>query len=161
RHGMVPAVHAMLDGRDTMPRSGLAFMRELLDRTQGKARVASVGGRYFGMDRDNRWDRTEKWYNAAVRGVGPTSTDALDVIRSAYDRNETDEFVTPTTIVGNDAKAIAPMREGDAVICFNFRSDRMRQIVRSLTQRDFTGFDVRDRPKLSVATMTMYDQTFD
>jgi 2,3-bisphosphoglycerate-independent phosphoglycerate mutase len=161
RRGTMPAIHAMLDGRDTMPRSGLDFMRELLDRTRGKARVASVGGRYFGMDRDNRWDRTEKWYDAAVRGVGPTSKDPLGLIRSAYDRNETDEFVTPTAIVGDDGKALAPMHDGDAVICFNFRSDRMRQIVRSLTQPDFAGFDVRDRPTVSVATMTMYDQTFD
>src|SRR4051812_13257411 len=161
RMGAEPAIHAMLDGRDTMPRSGLDFMRGLLDRTKGKALVASVGGRYFGMDRDNRWERTEKWYNAAVRGVGPTSNDPLEVIRAAYNRNETDEFVTPTVIVGGDGKPVAPMRDGDAVICFNFRSDRMRQIVRTLTQPDFSGFDVRDRPAVSVVTMTMYDQTFD
>jgi 2,3-bisphosphoglycerate-independent phosphoglycerate mutase len=161
RLGTQPAIHAMLDGRDTMPRSGHGYMRDLIEKTRGKARVASVGGRYFGMDRDNRWDRTEKWYRVTVDGVGPTVTDPLEAIQAAYNRNETDEFVTPTVIVGADGKPVAPMRDGDAVICFNFRSDRMRQIIRALTQPDFKGFEVHDRPRLSVATMTMYDETFE
>lgn len=159
--GAKPAIHGMLDGRDTMPRSGIGYMRELLGRTRDKAEVASLGGRYFGMDRDNRWDRTEKWYRVTVEGVGPTARDPLEVIQAAYNRNETDEFVTPTVIVGEDGKPVAPMHDGDAVICFNFRSDRMRQIVRTLTQPDFTGFDTRNRPRLSVVTMTMYDETFE
>ena len=159
RLGAVPMIHAMLDGRDTMPRSGLGFMRNLVDKIRGKAWVASVGGRYFGMDRDRRWDRTEKWYRAAVQGVGPTAADPFTVIESAYARNETDEFVIPTVIV-KDGTPLGPMRDGDAVLCFNFRSDRMRQIVRSLTQPDFDGFDVKGRPKVHVATMTMYDETF-
>jgi 2,3-bisphosphoglycerate-independent phosphoglycerate mutase len=161
RLGTQPAIHAMLDGRDTMPRSGIGYMRELLGRIRGKAQVASVGGRYFGMDRDNRWERTEKWYRVVAEGVGPAAKDPLEVIQAAYNRNETDEFVTPTVIVGDDGKPLAPMRDGDAVICFNFRSDRMRQIVRVLTQSDFKGFDVRNRPGLSVVTMTMYDETFE
>src|SRR3982751_2067294 len=74
------AIHAMLDGRDTMPRSGLGYMRELLEKAQGKADIASVGGRYFGMDRDHRWERTQKWYESAVRGTGPAATDPLAVI---------------------------------------------------------------------------------
>src|SRR3712207_5012565 len=92
-------VHALTDGRDTMPTSGLGYMRELLEHAEGRARVASLGGRYFGMDRDKRWDRTEKWYRTAVQGVGPTGADPLAVIRAAYDRGETDEFITPTVIV--------------------------------------------------------------
>jgi 2,3-bisphosphoglycerate-independent phosphoglycerate mutase len=160
RLGTTPAVHAMLDGRDTMPRSGLGYMRELLDRARGKAIVGSVGGRYFGMDRDNRWERTSKWYDSAVRGVGPSATDPLEVIEAAYNRDETDEFVIPHAIVA-DGAPVAPMRDGDVVLCFNYRSDRMRQIVRALTDPKFSGFDVRDRPKLTVATMTMYDETFD
>jgi 2,3-bisphosphoglycerate-independent phosphoglycerate mutase len=112
------------------------------------------------MDRDKRWDRTEKWYRVAVDGVGPTGTDPLDVIRQSYERNETDEFIVPTVIV-SDGKAVAPMRDGDSVICFNFRADRMRQIVRALTDPNFDGFDVSSRPKLHVATMTSYDRTFD
>ncbi|HEY6220285.1 MAG TPA: 2,3-bisphosphoglycerate-independent phosphoglycerate mutase [Gemmatimonadaceae bacterium] len=160
RLGAVPMIHAMLDGRDTMPRSGLGYMRSLVERARGKAWVASVGGRYFGMDRDRRWDRTEKWYRAAVQGVGPSAPDPISVIEAAYNRNETDEFVTPTVVTDKDGKALGPMRDGDVVLCFNFRSDRMRQIVRSLTQADFDGFDVKRRPQVSLATMTMYDETF-
>jgi 2,3-bisphosphoglycerate-independent phosphoglycerate mutase len=154
------AIHALLDGRDTMPRSGLGYMRQLLEYAGDRAVVASLGGRYYGMDRDKRWDRTEKWYRAAVLGVGPQGTDPLEVIQAAYDRNETDEFVTPTVIV-RDGAAVAPMRDGDEVICFNYRADRMRQIVRCLTQPDFDGFDVSQRPAVHVSTMTSYDRTFD
>jgi 2,3-bisphosphoglycerate-independent phosphoglycerate mutase len=154
------ANHAMLDGRDTMPRSGLGYMRELLEHAAGKAVVASVGGRYYGMDRDKRWERTEKWYRVAVDGVGPTGTDPLEVIRASYERDVTDEFIVPTVIV-KDGAPVAPMRDGDVVICFNYRADRMRQIVRSLTDPDFDGFDVSRRPKLALATMTSYDRSFD
>jgi 2,3-bisphosphoglycerate-independent phosphoglycerate mutase len=154
------AIHALLDGRDTMPRSGLGYMRQLLDYARGRAVVASLGGRYFGMDRDKRWDRTEKWYRVAVLGEGPQGTDPVDVIQAAYGRNETDEFVTPTVIV-RDGQAVAPMRDGDSVICFNYRADRMRQIVRCLTQADFDGFDISQRPTVHVTTMTAYDRTFD
>jgi 2,3-bisphosphoglycerate-independent phosphoglycerate mutase len=155
------AVHALLDGRDTMPRSSLGYLRELLEYAGNRATVASLGGRYFGMDRDQRWDRTEKWYRAAVEGTGPTDADPLEVIQKAYERNETDEFITPTVITGSDGAARAPMRDGDALICFNYRADRMRQIVRALTQTDFDGFDPGRRPTLHIATMTAYDRTFD
>jgi 2,3-bisphosphoglycerate-independent phosphoglycerate mutase len=151
------AVHAMLDGRDTMPRSGLGYMRDLIDCAKGRAVVASLGGRYFGMDRDKRWDRTEKWYRAAVEGIGPTAEDPLHVIASAYERNETDEFITPTAIVKNGTP-VGAMHSGDAVICFNFRADRMRQIIAALTQLAFDGFDVTGRPELTVVTMTNYDR---
>jgi len=153
------AIHALLDGRDTMPRSALGFMRDLLSKTEGRATVASLGGRYFGMDRDKRWDRIEKWYRAAVEGVGPNNTDPLAVISASYERNETDEFIIPTVIT-RDGAPVAPMRDGDSVICFNFRADRMRQIVRALTDASFDGFDVTGRPRLYVATMTSYDRTF-
>ena len=153
------AIHALLDGRDTLPRSAYGFMQTLLAKAEGRARVASLGGRYFGMDRDQRWDRTEKWYRAAVTGTGPTGTDPLAVIQAAYDRNETDEFITPTTIV-EDGTPVAPMRDGDAVICFNYRADRMRQIVRVLTTDGFDGFSIADRPSVYLVTMTQYDQTF-
>jgi len=154
------AIHAMLDGRDTMPRSGLGYMRELLERAEGKAVVANVGGRYFGMDRDKRWDRIEKWYRVAVDGVGPSGTDPLEVIRESYERDVTDEFIVPTVIV-KDGKPVAPMHDGDVVVCFNYRADRMRQIVRALTDPSFDGFDVSERPKLELATMTSYDRSFD
>jgi 2,3-bisphosphoglycerate-independent phosphoglycerate mutase len=154
------AIHALLDGRDTMPRSSLGYMRQLLEYAKGRAAVASLGGRYFGMDRDKRWDRTGKWYRVAVQGVGPENTDPIEVIRTAYERNETDEFITPTVIT-RDGKPVAPIRDGDALICFNYRADRMRQIVRALTQADFDGFDTGERPKVDVVTMTAYDRTFE
>jgi 2,3-bisphosphoglycerate-independent phosphoglycerate mutase len=154
------AIQVMLDGRDTMPRSGLGYLERLMASANGRAVVASVGGRYFGMDRDHRWERTERWYRAAVLGAPPEATDPVAVVREAYERGETDEFVTPTTIVGPDGAALAPMRDGDAVICFNYRSDRMRQIVRSLAQPDFTGFARGRPPKVTIATMTLYDQAF-
>ena len=153
------AIHALLDGRDTLPRSGLGFMRELVARAGGRAHVASLGGRYFGMDRDKRWDRTEKWYRAAVLGIGPTATNPVEAIRAAYERGETDEFIAPTVIV-EGGTPVAPMRDGDAVICFNYRSDRMRQIVRAMTDPEFREFDVSGRPNISVTTMTSYDRTF-
>ena len=153
------AIHALLDGRDTLPRSAYGFMQTLLAKAGTRARVASLGGRYFGMDRDKRWDRTEKWYRAAVKGTGPTGTDPLAVIQAAYDRDVTDEFIEPHTIVANGAP-VAPMRDGDAVICFNYRADRMRQIVRVLTTDDFAGFSIADRPTVYLVTMTQYDQTF-
>jgi 2,3-bisphosphoglycerate-independent phosphoglycerate mutase len=150
----------MLDGRDTMPRSGLGYLELLMEKARGRATIGSVGGRYFGMDRDHRWERTEKWYRAAVLGTAPSATDPLALVRSAYERGETDEFIEPTTMVGASGAPLAPMRDGDAVICFNYRSDRMRQIVRALAQPDFSGFDVAGRPKTTVGTMTLYDQTF-
>jgi 2,3-bisphosphoglycerate-independent phosphoglycerate mutase len=155
------AIQVMLDGRDTMPRSGLGYLEELMAAAKGRATIGSVGGRYYGMDRDHRWDRTEKWYDSAVRGVGPSATNPLQVVRDAYARDVTDEFVVPTAIVDASGQPVAPMRDGDAVICFNYRSDRMRQIVRSLTVPGFDGFDVKDRPDVTVVTMTVYDQTFD
>ena len=154
------AIHAMLDGRDTMPRSGLGYLEELLTGAKGRATLASVGGRYFGMDRDHRWERIDKWYRAVVDGAGPTAVDPLALVAEAYSRGETDEFLTPTTLASEAGQAVAPMRDGDAVICFNYRSDRMRQIVRALTDPAFPGFDVSRRPTLFVVTMTLYDQTF-
>jgi 2,3-bisphosphoglycerate-independent phosphoglycerate mutase len=154
------AIHALLDGRDTMPKSALRFMMETIDRVRGRARIASLGGRYYGMDRDKRWERVKKWYDVSVRGVGPTTTDPLDAIRQAYGRGETDEFITPAVVADETGNAVAPMRDGDQVICFNFRSDRMRQIVRAMMDPSFDGFDVSDRPRLSLATMTSYDPTF-
>jgi 2,3-bisphosphoglycerate-independent phosphoglycerate mutase len=153
------AIHAMMDGRDTLPKSGLGYMQETLAAVKGKARVASVGGRYYGMDRDKRWPRTELEYRAAVDGVGPTATDALQAITAAYDRGETDEFIIPTVIV-EEGRPVAPMRDDDAVICWNYRSDRMRQLTRALADPAFDGFDVSARPKLHVATMTAYDPAF-
>jgi 2,3-bisphosphoglycerate-independent phosphoglycerate mutase len=153
------ALHALLDGRDTLPTSGLGFMRETLERAKGRAVVASVGGRYFGMDRDKRWPRTEKWYRAMAEGVGPRASDPLAAIQAAYDRGETDEFVTPV-VIERDGKPVATMKDGDGLILFNYRADRMRQIVRVLTEPGFDGFKIEKRPTLDIVTMTMYDEKF-
>ena len=154
------AVHMMLDGRDTAPRAGLGYVERLLPRLAGGARIASIGGRYYGMDRDKRWERTQRWYDTAVRGGAPKATDPLQVIRDAYAKNVTDEFVEPVTIVDNSGQPVGPMRDGDSVITWNFRSDRMRQIIRALTDLKFDGFAIAKRPVLHVATMTRYDETF-
>lgn len=153
------AIHALMDGRDTLPTNGYGYMQKTLARANGRAQVASLGGRYFGMDRDKRWERVKKWYDS-VMGVGPTTDDPLAAIRAAYDRGETDEFITPMAVV-KDGVPVAPIRDGDAIIGFNYRSDRMRQMVRALTQPDFAGFDISARPtRLHLATMTSYDETF-
>jgi 2,3-bisphosphoglycerate-independent phosphoglycerate mutase len=157
------AIHAFLDGRDTLPKSALGFMEELLDHIRkigSPAKIASVSGRYYAMDRDQRWDRTGLAYRAIVLGEGPPVTDPLDAIRKTYEAGKTDEFMLPVVVTEN-GKPVAPMKDGDAVICFNYRSDRMRQIVRALIDPSFDGFDVSRRPKVSVITLTSYDKTFD
>jgi 2,3-bisphosphoglycerate-independent phosphoglycerate mutase len=154
------AIHALLDGRDTMPRSSLGYMQALLKYAGNRAHVASLGGRYFGMDRDKRWDRTEKWYRVSVKGMGPQADDPLAVIRESYDRNVTDEFIEPHVIV-KEGHPVAPMRDGDALICFNFRADRMRQMVRALTDPSFDGFSLGNLPSIEVVTMTSYSRDFD
>jgi 2,3-bisphosphoglycerate-independent phosphoglycerate mutase len=156
------AIHALLDGRDTLPKSAFAFMKELLDyiaQTGSPAKIASVSGRYYAMDRDRRWERTELAYRAIVYGEGTQVTDPLEAIQQAYDAAKTDEFILPV-VVAENGKPVGPMRDGDAVICFNYRSDRMRQIVRALIDPAFDGFDVTRRPKVSVTTLTNYDKTF-
>jgi 2,3-bisphosphoglycerate-independent phosphoglycerate mutase len=154
------AIHVMTDGRDTLPTSAFGYMRELLNYSAGRARIATVGGRYYGMDRDRRWQRTELFYRAAVEGAGPRATDPLAVIQASYDAGVTDEFIIPVTIE-HDGAPVSAMRDGDAVICFNYRSDRMRQIVRTMIDPAFDGFNVSGRPSVSVTTMTSYDKTFD
>ncbi len=156
------AIHAFLDGRDTLPKSALGYMQQLLEyirKTGSPVKIASVSGRYYPMDRDRRWDRTELAYRAIVSGEGTPVTDPLEAIRQAYEAGKTDEFILPVVVTEN-GKPVARMQDGDAVICFNYRSDRMRQIVRALIDPAFDGFDVSKRPKVSVTTLTNYDKTF-
>ncbi len=157
------AVHGFLDGRDSPPSSALGFVRTLLEdlrRIAGpRAVIASLVGRYFAMDRDRRWDRTRLAYQLLVDGHGVPATDPVQAVADAYARGETDEFVKPIVLTREGAPA-APLRDGDAVICFNYRSDRMRQILKALAGEGFDGFPVPDRPKLDIVTMTQYDATF-
>jgi 2,3-bisphosphoglycerate-independent phosphoglycerate mutase len=153
-------LHALLDGRDAPPRSALGFVERLLPRLAPGARFASIGGRYYGMDRDRRWDREKRWYDASVHGLGPTATDPLAAIRESYSRDVTDEFVDPVVITDGSGAPVATMRDGDVVITWNFRADRMRQIVRALIDPAFDGFPRQSTPSLHVATMTRYDNDF-
>jgi len=156
-------VQGFLDGRDSPPTSGRQVVEDLchgLREIAGdRAVLASLTGRYFGMDRDRRWDRTRLAYEALVRGVGRREGDPVAAVESAYARGETDEFIRPIVLT-DDGAPVAPIRNGDAIFFANFRSDRMRQIVRALVIDGFDGFDPAPRPALVAATMTQYDQTF-
>jgi 2,3-bisphosphoglycerate-independent phosphoglycerate mutase len=157
------AIHGFLDGRDTLPKSGAGFvarlMADLREAAGPRAELASLIGRYYAMDRDKRWERTRLAYDLLVKGQGHPVADPVRAVEAAYQRGETDEFVKPIVLT-RDGAPIATLREGDAVLCFNFRSDRMRQIVRALAITPFEGFPVADRPRLELATMTRYDRTF-
>ena len=154
------ALHAQLDGRDTAPTSGLGFLRRALARLEGRARLATLSGRYYGMDRDHRWERTQRWYDAAVRGRGTPEVDAVTALQRSYDAGISDEFFAPVVLVDASGAPVAPMRDGDAVVCLNFRSDRMRQALRALALPDFTGFPTGARPQVAVTTLTRYDDRF-
>ncbi len=150
-------VHAFTDGRDTDPKSGLHFMTDLqdhLNKTTGA--IATVTGRYYAMDRDKRWERIKIAYDAMVHGVGNARPDILTAIKESYEANVTDEFIQP---IINNAASHTQIEEGDVVICFNFRTDRCREITEVITQEDMPAFNMR---KLNVRyyTMTQYDQTY-
>lgn len=148
-------VHAFTDGRDTDPKSGKAFVQEVVthaEKTTGQ--IASVIGRYFAMDRDNRWERVKLAYDVMVKGIGSKTDDPISAIQSSYDEGVTDEFIQP--IVNNNG---AKIEAGDVVICFNFRTDRGREITQALTQSDFPEQDMT-RLDLRYVTMTNYDDSF-
>lgn len=153
-------IHAFTDGRDCDPKSGLGFITELqqhLNTSVGK--IATVSGRYFAMDRDKRWERVKLAYDALVNGVGERATDAIAAIENSYVHNITDEFIKPTVIIDEGQQPLATIKDGDVAICFNFRTDRCREITQVLTQADFSEFDMR-KLSLHYTTMTEYDQTY-
>jgi 2,3-bisphosphoglycerate-independent phosphoglycerate mutase len=156
--------HAFLDGRDTLPSSAIQYITQLeeyLART-GIGRIASVSGRYYAMDRDKRWDRVQKAYDALVMGEGIRKYTARDAVQQSYDHKKTDEFVLPTVVLDKKTnKRIATIKDNDAVIFCNFRSDRAREITRALTDPAFTGFTRGTVPALSsFVCLTTYDETF-
>jgi len=156
------AIHGFLDGRDSPPTSGVEVVASLvreLEAYGGRARIATLTGRYYAMDRDRRWPRTRLAYEAIVAGAGHAERDPVEAVRHAYDRSETDEFVTPI-VLQDGSRPVATLHDGDGVFTVNFRSDRMRQIVRALMIEGFDGFPVPDRPAVQMVTMTQYDQTF-
>jgi 2,3-bisphosphoglycerate-independent phosphoglycerate mutase len=153
-------IHAFTDGRDTDPKSGLSFLMDLqlhLNATTGK--IATVSGRYYAMDRDKRWERVKLAYDALVNGIGEKATDGIAAVEQSYAHNITDEFIKPAVIVGSDQLPLATIKDGDVAICFNFRTDRCREITEVLTQTDMPEHGMR-KLSLHYTTMTEYDKTF-
>ena len=151
-------LHAFTDGRDTAPDEGRGYL-ELAERRladSGVGRVGTVSGRYYAMDRDRRWERTSAAYDAIVHGEtqGRSASSGADAVAAAYERGETDEFVLPTSV----GEAEARVRPGDAVLCFNFRPDRARQLVRALGDPDLDDFDRGERPEVDLTTMSEYSE---
>ncbi|HEY0177473.1 MAG TPA: 2,3-bisphosphoglycerate-independent phosphoglycerate mutase [Pedobacter sp.] len=153
-------VHAFLDGRDTDPNSGLGFIKDLdqhLKTSTGK--IASLIGRYYAMDRDSRWERVKQAYDLLTKGIGEHAQDPIAAIEKSYAEGITDEFIKPIVLTEND-KAIATIQPDDVVICFNYRTDRGREITAVLTQNDYPEFDMHKLP-LYYVTMTTYDENFE
>lgn len=153
-------VHGFMDGRDTAPDGGKEFISQLSNKMEelGVGQIASIMGRYYVMDRDNRWDRVEAAYNALVKGEGNEAECAKCAIAASYEDGKTDEFVVPT-VVKKDGKPLATIKDGDSVICFNFRPDRAREITRCFCDDEFTGFDRGARKKVHYVCFTDYDVT--
>lgn len=153
-------VHCFMDGRDTAPSSGKGFIQELVDKMQeiGVGRIATISGRYYAMDRDNRWDRVEKAYLALTKGEGVKASDPVAAMQASYDDGKTDEFVLPT-VIEKDGKPTATVKDNDSVIFFNFRPDRAREMTRVFCCDDFNGFDRGPRKQVKYICFTEYDVT--
>ncbi|MEW6429131.1 MAG: 2,3-bisphosphoglycerate-independent phosphoglycerate mutase [Thermodesulfobacteriota bacterium] len=154
-------VHAFMDGRDTPPESGGGYMRRLRNAIAriGVGMVATICGRYYIMDRDNRWERVEQGWKALVDGEGIPAVDPVAAVEAAYGRGETDEFIKPMVMVEGDGRPLARVEDGDVIVSFNFRADRARQFTRALTEPEFNGFVRRRRPRLGgYVTFTEYDR---
>jgi len=155
-------IHVFTDGRDTPPQSAITYLAELEDelRRIGLGQVATITGRYYAMDRDNRWERVEQAWRALVLGTGTVAADSAAAITAAYAAGENDEFVKPRVIC-REGQPLGTVRDGDGILFFNFRADRAREITRSFTQPDFAGFARPQVPALSTFVgMTEYDETF-
>ncbi len=158
--GVPVAIHAITDGRDVAPKSAADFVTELQDKLPDSAKIATVIGRYYAMDRDNRWERVETAYDAMIKGQGNTADTPSAAVKAAYDADKTDEFI-PATVIGD----YTGLAKGDGFFCLNFRSDRAREILAAIADPDFDGFD-RDKPDLAarlgmVSYSDRHDQWFD
>ena len=153
-------IHALTDGRDTDPRSGIGFIEELIQKTKNtSARIASLAGRYYTMDRDKRWERIKFGYDLLVHGKGKESRNVLDAIKESYSEGVTDEFIKPIVIVDEENQPLAKVQSDDVFLCFNFRTDRLREITTVLTQKDMPEYDMHTIP-LEYFTITRYDESF-
>ena len=156
-------VHAFTDGRDTPPDRGVGCLRELLARMEqiGCGRVATVSGRYYAMDRDRRWHRIDKAFRAIVAGQGPSARDPVAALEASYGAGVTDEFVVPTVMAGPDGQPAGRVRDGDAVVFFNFRADRARQMTAALNEPELEGVSRALMPRgLHYVTMTQYERSY-
>jgi len=153
-------LHLFSDGRDTSPKAGKDYVRGVIEKTEeiGIGKIASISGRYYAMDRDKRWDRIEEVYKTLLHGEGTKYSSPLEVFASAYENDLTDEFILPSTIF-ESGKPVATLRDGDGIIAFNFRADRMRQLTDALLSTDFREFE-RPKRHFKYASMTMYDASF-
>ncbi len=154
--GVPVVLHAITDGRDVAPKSGHDFLADMVAGMPSGAQIGTLTGRYYAMDRDNRWERVETAYSAMVRGDGPNGADAVSVVDAAYESGVTDEFV-PATVLGD----YAGMKDEDGVFCLNFRADRAREILAAMGDPAFDGFDVGGRPKLNLLGMVNYSDGHD
>lgn len=153
-------IHALTDGRDTDPRSGLGYVSNLVEHLKtSNGKIATLTGRYYTMDRDKRWERVKIGYDALVHGIGKKHTDVLKAIQESYDEGVTDEFIKPVVFTGDNGQPLGLVREGDVFICFNFRTDRLREITVMLTQTDMPEVGTATLP-LYYLTLTRYDDTF-
>jgi len=153
-------IHALTDGRDTDPRSGYGFIKEIVNHLKtSNGKFASLIGRYYTMDRDKRWERISKGYNLMVNGEGKPCSDILQAVKESYANGITDEFIEPVVLVDEDGKPVGKIEKDDVVICFNFRTDRLRQITTALTQKNLPEFGMKNIP-LHYLTLTTYDESF-
>jgi 2,3-bisphosphoglycerate-independent phosphoglycerate mutase len=172
-HGLIDAainlgaksvfVHAILDGRDTPPKSAEKYLKHLLDfiRDKPQAKLATIIGRYYTMDRDKRWERVQRGYDLMTVGVGAQSKEPLETVRRFYEQNVTDEFMEPIAVLDSSGAHRGKIEDGDALLFFNFRSDRMRQIVTAFKDKDFSGFKRTLHPQTNIVTMNRYHEDFD
>lgn len=155
-------IHCFLDGRDTPPSSAVHYLKALQSKIQeiGIGEIGTVIGRYYAMDRDKRWERTQRAYESLVEGHGEPATDPIAAVQKSYERGVTDEFLEPVVIVNEDGSPIGTLKDGDSVIFFNFRPDRARQLTRAIAVPGFAEFDVPRRPSPAFVCFTVYDRTF-
>lgn len=153
-------IHCLMDGRDTDPRSGIGFIKDLQEYIKDKtAKISTICGRYYTMDRDKRWERVKKGYDLMIKGAGERFTDPVIAVQASYDKNITDEFIEPILITDSKDEPIGLVKEGDVMICFNFRTDRLREITTALTQKNLPEYEMHTIP-LYYLTMTNYDDSF-